>query len=141
MAIVTAADPLKLVPDKPVPMVNALVVFAAIVMLAEPSNATPLMFLGVVREAADAAVDALPVKEPTKVVDVTLLKPARVVTVEPKETEVEPIVTELFVSPALFTVPEVLTFGVSSDKFLLIVMVYSFVRYIIALTVFIVFVD
>lgn len=39
------------------------------------------------------AVEALPVKAPTKVVDVTEVRPANVVTVAPKATEVEPIVT------------------------------------------------
>ena len=41
---------------------------------------------------AVVAVLALPVKAPTKVVEVTEVKPAMVVTVPPKETLVEPIV-------------------------------------------------
>ena len=39
------------------------------------------------------AVEAFPVKAPTKVVDVTEVSPTNVVTVAPKATAVEPIVT------------------------------------------------
>jgi len=42
--------------------------------------------------------DAAPVKEPTKVVEVTLVSPAIVVTVEPRLTAVDPIVIELLVN-------------------------------------------
>ena len=42
---------------------------------------------------AEVAVLALPVKAPTKVVEVTETNPAKVVTVAPKETLVDPIVT------------------------------------------------
>jgi hypothetical protein len=108
IAIVTAADPLKLVPDKPVPIVNVLVTLPA-----------------------DVAVEALPVRAPTKVVEVTEVKPANVVTVAPRETAVDPIVTELLVSPALFTAPDALTFGVSSDRFLLMVIVDPYYVFII----------
>src|SRR5271157_5712736 len=44
------------------------------------------------------AVLELPVSAPTKVVDVTEVRPANVVTVAPSATLVEPIVTLLFVS-------------------------------------------
>ena len=98
IAIVTAPEPLKDVPDKPVPIVKALVVFAVTVIAAEPLKETPLIVLAV---CSVVAVDALPVKAPTNVVDVTELNPAKVVTVAPRETEVEPIVTALFVSDAL----------------------------------------
>lgn len=50
------------------------------------------------------AVAALPVKAPTNVVEVTEVSPAKVVTVEPRDTDVEPIVTALFVN-ALFGIP------------------------------------
>ena len=49
----------------------------------------PVTFPAVV---AEVAVDALPVKAPTKVVEVTEVRPAIVVTVPPKLTEVDPIV-------------------------------------------------
>ena len=65
------------------------------------------------------------------VVEVTEVKPANVVTVAPRETEVDPIVTELLVSPALFTAPDALTFGVSSDRFLLMVIVDPYYVFII----------
>ena len=58
-------------------------------------------FVAFVAVVADVAVEALPVKAPTKVVDVTEVRPANVVTVAPKATEVEPIVTLEFVSAAL----------------------------------------
>jgi hypothetical protein len=90
IAIVTAALPLKDVPERPVPIVRAFVVFAVIVIAAEPLNDTPLIFLAVARVVA---VDALPVKAPTKVVEVTDVKPASVVAVDPRLTAVEPIVT------------------------------------------------
>ena len=47
------------------------------------------------------AVLALPVKAPTNVVEVTEVNPAKVVTVEPSDNAVEPMVTELFVNPPL----------------------------------------
>ena len=50
---------------------------------------------------ADVAVEALPVKAPTKVVDVTDVNPAIVVADEPKDTAVEPIVTLLLARFAL----------------------------------------
>ena len=53
---VTAAEPLKLLPVKPVPSVNALVVLAVIVMLAEPLKLTPLMLRAVVSVAAEPVV-------------------------------------------------------------------------------------
>ena len=46
---------------------------------------------------AKVAVDAVPVKAPTNVVDVTEVKPARVVEVPPNDVEVEPIVIALLV--------------------------------------------
>jgi len=95
IAIVTAVEPLKLVPDKPVPIVSAFVVFAVIVISDEPLNATPLILREVSRVVA---VDALPVRAPVNPVEVTEVKPAKVVTVAPRETAVEPIVTELFAS-------------------------------------------
>jgi hypothetical protein len=45
--------------------------------------------------------EALPVKEPTNVVDVTEVNPAKVVDVAPSAIEVEPIVNELLVKFAL----------------------------------------
>jgi hypothetical protein len=53
-------------------------------------TATFVEFVAVV---ALVAVEALPVKAPTKVVDVTEVRPTNVVTVAPKATAVEPIVT------------------------------------------------
>ena len=50
-------------------------------------------FVAVVALVALVAVDAFPVRSPTKVVDVTEVKPANVVTVAPKATLVEPMVT------------------------------------------------
>ena len=55
------------------------------------------IFVAFVAVVADVAVDAFPVKAPTKVVDVTETRPANVVTVAPKATAVEPIVTLEFV--------------------------------------------
>ena|SRR5271168_2554696 len=57
--------------------------------------------VAVVALVADVAVVALPVRAPMKVVDVTDVRPAIVVTVPPSETEVEPIVMLLFTSDAL----------------------------------------
>jgi len=55
------------------------------------------MFVALVAVVAVVAELALPVKAPTKVVDVTEVRPANVVTVAPSATAVEPIVTlELF---------------------------------------------
>jgi hypothetical protein len=51
------------------------------------------VFVAFVAVVAVVAVDALPVKAPTKVVEVTETRPANVVTVAPKATAVEPIVT------------------------------------------------
>ena len=51
------------------------------------------IFVAFVAVVALVAVLALPVSAPTKVVDVTEVKPANVVTVAPNATEVEPIVT------------------------------------------------
>ena len=85
-------------------MVKALVAVAVTVMLPVPSKLTLL----IVRVVASAvAVLALPVNAPTNAVDVTLANPANVVTVAPNETAVLPMVTELFVSAALATVPPV----------------------------------
>ena len=50
---------------------------------------------------ADVAVLALPVKAPTNVVEVTELSPAKVVTVAPKATAVEPMVTLELTNPPL----------------------------------------
>lgn len=64
---------------------------AVTVMSAEPSNATPLIFL----VAANlVAVEALPVSPPTKVVEVTDVRPARVVDDAPNEIAVVPTVTD-----------------------------------------------
>lgn len=49
-------------------------------------------FVAFVAVVAVVAVEALPLKEPTKVVDVTELKPAKVVADEPKLMAVEPTV-------------------------------------------------
>ena len=51
------------------------------------------VFVAFVADVALVAVLALPVKAPTKVVDVTEVKPVNVVTVAPNDTEVEPMVT------------------------------------------------
>ena len=59
------------------------------------------MLVAFVAVVALVAVEALPVKAPTKVVDVTEVRPANVVTVAPKDTAVEPIVTLEFTNPAL----------------------------------------
>ena len=59
-------------------------------MLVLSVTATFVAFVAVVAVVAELA---LPVKAPTKVVDVTEVKPANVVTVAPKDTAVEPIVT------------------------------------------------
>jgi len=67
---------------------------AVTVISAEPSKATPLMFL----VAANlVAVEALPVSPPTNVVEVTEVRPASVVDDAPSEIAVEPTVTEEFV--------------------------------------------
>ena len=66
-------------------------------MLVLSVTATFVAFVAVV---ALVAVDAFPVKAPTKVVDVTEVKPANVVTVAPKATAVEPIVTLEFTKAA-----------------------------------------
>lgn len=50
-------------------------------------------FVAFVAVVALVAVEALPLKEPTKVVDVIELKPAKVVAVAPKLIDVEPTVT------------------------------------------------
>ena len=91
IAIVTAALPLKDVPERPVPIVSAFVVFAVIVIAAEPLKLTPLIARLVARVVA---VEALPVNAPTKVVEVTDVKPASVVAVDPRVIAVEPTVTE-----------------------------------------------
>jgi hypothetical protein len=51
------------------------------------------VFVAFVAVVALVAVEALPDKAPTKVVEVTEVRPANVVTVAPKATAVEPIVT------------------------------------------------
>jgi hypothetical protein len=56
--------------------------------------------VALVADVALVAVDALPVRAPTKVVDVTEVNPAMVVTVPPSDTAVDPMVTELFVNAA-----------------------------------------
>ena len=72
------------------------------VMFAEPLTELPHKVLAVCHAVA---VEALPVRAPTNVVEVTEVKPANVVTVAPRDTAVEPIVTELFVSLALAIEP------------------------------------
>ena len=57
-------------------------------------------FVVFVALVALVAVDALPVKAPTKVVDVTEVRPANVVTVAPNATAVDPMVTLEFTKPA-----------------------------------------
>ena len=61
----------------------------------------PVTFPAIVAVVADVAVDALPVKAPTKVVDVTEVRPAMVVAVPPRLTAVEPIVMLELVSAPL----------------------------------------
>ena len=89
----------------------------------------------VVTVPAVVAVDALPVKAPTNVVDVTEVNPAIVVDVAPNAVEVEPIVIELFaklafdIEPAniefvTFAAPIVVAFPtevISPVKFALVV--------------------
>jgi hypothetical protein len=58
------------------------------------------VLIAFVAVVALVAVDALPVKAPTKVVDVTEARPANVVTVAPNATAVDPIVTLEFTKPA-----------------------------------------
>jgi hypothetical protein len=72
-------------------IVRALGVAAVIVMSAEPLKLVPLIVLEVARVVA---VDAFPVRAPTKVVDVIDVIPAIVPVVEPKLMEVEPSVNE-----------------------------------------------
>jgi len=64
---------------------------AVTVIAAEPSNATPLMLTGA---ANLVAVEALPVSPPTNVVEVTDVRPARVVDDAPNEMAVDPTVTD-----------------------------------------------
>jgi hypothetical protein len=79
-----------------------------------PSNATvglvtsPLIekFLDVSSFVAVVAVVALPVRAPTNVVEVTEVKPAKVVELAPNEIEVEPIVTAELAKLA-FVIPAV----------------------------------
>jgi hypothetical protein len=86
-ANVLAVEPLNVPPDvKYVPAVKAAVVAFAVV--------------------AVVAVEAFPVKAPTKVVDVTEDKPAIVVAEPPNDIAVEPTVTELFAKLA-FVIPAV----------------------------------
>ena len=59
------------------------------------------MFVALVADVALVAVLALPVKAPTKVVDVTETKPAMVVADEPKLIVVEPTVMLEFVNAEL----------------------------------------
>ena len=59
------------------------------------------MLLAFVAVVAEVAVEAFPVKAPTKVVDVTEVSPAIVVAVPPRDMEVLPIVTALFVNPRI----------------------------------------
>jgi hypothetical protein len=58
-----------------------------------------------VAEVAEVAVEALPVRAPTKVVDVTDDNPAMVVADDPNDIAVEPTVTLLFVNCA-FPIPD-----------------------------------
>ena len=51
------------------------------------------VFVALVAVVAVVAVEALPDKAPTKVVDVTEVRPAKVVEVPPKLIAVDPIVT------------------------------------------------
>jgi len=58
-------------------------------------------FVALVAVVAVVAVDALPVKAPTKVVEVTLVNPAIVVALEPKLIAVEPTVIDELLRAAL----------------------------------------
>jgi hypothetical protein len=73
-------------PDEPVFQTGYITAFVVV------SSVVPV-FVAFVAVVADVAVLALPVKAPTKVVEVTEVSPAKVVTVAPKATAVEPIVT------------------------------------------------
>ena len=73
---------------------------AVTVISALPSNATPLIFLVAANFVAVAAFPVkapvtLPVKFPTKLVDVTVLKPAKALVVAPNAIFVEPSVNAL----------------------------------------------
>ena len=59
------------------------------------------VFVALVAVVAVVAVEALPDKAPTKVVEVTELRPAKVVEVPPKLIAVDPIVTLEFVRAEL----------------------------------------
>ena len=83
------------------PIVRAFGFAAVTVILAEPLNETPLMVRAVVSVAAEVAVDALPVKAPTNVVEVTETKPTNVVLVPPNEIPVLPMAIKLFCKLAL----------------------------------------
>ena len=97
IAIVTAPEPSNDVPESPVPIVKAFVVDDLIVIAEDPSNATPLMFTV---DASLVAVEALPVSAPVNPVEVTDVKPARVVDEAPSAIAVVPIVVVLFVRAA-----------------------------------------
>ena len=87
------------------PIVNAPVAVAVIVIAALPSKLTPLIARAVCKAVA---VLALPVNAPVNPVDVTLVKPANVVELAPKLIAVEPIVVLLFVKLALAMLDNVL---------------------------------
>jgi hypothetical protein len=75
---------------------------AVTIISSEPLKAIPLIFLGV---CSVVAVDALPVRAPTKDVDVIDERPTIVVSVPPSDTEELPIVIELLSNLAFWIEP------------------------------------
>jgi len=93
IAIVTAEDPLKLVPVRPVPIVNALVVLAVTVVELPRLTKLPLIVIELFVSDALAIFDKV-------LLDPLIDTPLSVVNVPPSDNESVPIVTELFVSDA-----------------------------------------
>ena len=88
------------VPATVIPVPAVTTVIAAL-----PSKLTPWIARAV---ANVVAVLALPVKAPVKPVDVTLVKPAKVVEVAPNAVDVEPIVTVLLLKELLGILPKLI---------------------------------
>jgi len=88
-----------------VPIVKAFGFTAVIVISDDPLKLTPLILRAVCNVAA---VVALPLSAPAKLVDVTEVSPVRVVDVPPRLMLVDPIVTALLTRLALATFDSVL---------------------------------
>jgi len=119
IAIVTAPEPSNDDPESPVPIVRGFVVDAFMLIAAEPSKVTPFMLLATASFVAVSALPVtLPVSAPTNPVDVTDVRPARVVAVAPSAIFVEPTVKLGLVNPEFGIVdtelitpePEVVTY-------------------------------